>query len=346
MAAAGAELGGEVAIVGGGVAGALLALALRERAVEVLVIDAGGLSATAFSYGVIPGFPLDPSPLARLAAGAGQRWRQLQRHHGDLGWKPSRRWPLPLSRVDTLRWHERLGAVLSAAGVRRLPARVQALAPIDGGWRLSLAVGDMLDFQHLVLAAGAGSLALRPQLAPALGVSWAGVLALPPPAGGGGYPLRLPIRFQRLALEARAAALRQPEWVVDGGLVPWGAGGLLGQLSWFAPGATATDGPPPEVAEALLRQALAGAGAPLQGLAAASAPYRQMPVAFTPDGLPLVGPLAPGLWGFTGFRGAFAQVPMLAPLLAALIAGRAPEAEPAAQTLEQMGLGTGLRVGS
>ncbi len=336
-ASAGGEAAAAVGVVGGGLAGALLALALRERQEAVLLIDGGGPSATAFSYGVIPGFPLDPSPLARLAAGAGARWRQLQRRHGDLGWRPSRRWPLSFSQVDTVRWQERLGEVLAAAGVRRLRARVQAVAPVAGGWRLALAAGEPLELPRLVLAAGAGTLALRPELAPALAVSWAGVLALP--AAAAAYPLRLPSRFQRLAVEARAAALRHPEWVVDGGLVPWGPGGLLGQLSWFAPGATAAQGPPPEVAEAWLRQALSREGPPLEGLAAAAAPYQQIPVAFTPDGLPLVGELAPGLWVFSGFRGAFAQVPVLAPLLATALEGGDGEAQAAAAALASLGLG-------
>jgi glycine/D-amino acid oxidase-like deaminating enzyme len=311
-ASAGGEAAAAVGVVGGGLAGALLALALRERQEAVLLIDGGGPSATAFSYGVIPGFPLDPSPLARLAAGAGARWRQLQRRHGDLGWRPSRRWPLPFSQVDTVRWQERLGEVLAAAGVRRLRARVQALAPVAGGWRLALAAGEPLELPRLVLAAGAGTLALRPELAPALAVSWAGVLALP--AAAAAYPLRLPSRFQRLAVEARAAALRHPEWVVDGGLVPRGPGGLLGQP-------------------------LSREGPPLEGLAAAAAPYQQMPVAFTPDGLPLVGELAPGLWVFSGFRGAFAQVPVLAPLLAAALEGGDGEAQAAAAALARLGLG-------
>ena len=46
-------------------------------------------------------------------------------------------------------------------------------------------------------------------------------------------------------------------------------------------------------------------------------------MAFCTGGLPLVGPLpgAAGLWVFSGFSGAFAQVPVLAPLLADVIAG-------------------------
>lgn len=344
-AAVGATSGVEIGIVGGGLAGALLALALREHGVAVHLIDPGGPSATVFSYGVIPGFPLDASPLARLAASAGERWRQLQRCHGDLGWRPCRRWPLPLSQVDTVRLGERLEAVLAAAGVRRLRSRVLAAVPIAGGWRLPLADGEPLELSRVVLAAGAGTLALHPQLAPALGMNWAGVLALPPPAAGRAYPLRLPSRFRRLAVEARAAALQQPEWVVDCGLVPWGAGGLLGQLSWFAPAATVAQGPAAAAGEAVLRKALAAAGPPLEGWAEASAQYQQIPVAFTPDGLPLVGRLARGLWVFSGFRGAFAQVPVLAPLLAAAVGGRTVgQAQSATAALARLGLSSGALV--
>lgn len=327
-----------VGIVGGGLAGALLALALRERGMAVSLIDAGGASATSFSYGVIPGFPLDPSPLARLAAGAGSRWRELQRRHGDLGWRSRRRWSLPLSQVDTARLAERLEAVLAAAGVRQRRARVEAVAPLADHWRLTLGAGESLEIGQLVLAAGAGSLALCPELAPELGISWAGVLALPPPTGGGAYSLRLPSRFQRLAVEARAPALRQPEWVVDGGLVPWGTGGLLGQLSWFAPGGAAAIGPPPDQAEAWLRSSLAGGGPPLAALAGGPGRYQQLPVAFAPDGLPRVGRLAHGLWVFSGFRGAFAQVPVLAPLLAAAMGEGQADAQAAEAALGRLGL--------
>ncbi len=335
-----------VGIVGGGLAGALLSLALAERGVAVQLLDAGGPSATAFSYGVIPGFPLDPSTLARLAAGAGSRWRELQRRHGDLGWRPRRRWPLPLSQVDTARLSERLQAVLAAAGVRQRRARVEAVAPLAEGWRLTLGDGEILELGQLVLAAGAGSLALCPELAPDLGTSWAGVLALPSPVEGGSYALRLPSRFQRLAVEARAPSLRQPEWVVDAGLVPWGAGGLLGQLSWFAPGGAAAIGPAPEQAEAWLRGSLEGGGPPLAALAGGPGRYQQLPVAFAPDGLPRVGRLARGLWVFSGFRGAFAQVPVLAPLLAAAMGEGQSEVQAAESALARLGLVPSLRAQS
>ena len=81
-----------VVIVGGGLAGSLLALALREQGAAVELIDAAPAAelctATEISYGAMPGWPLLNTPLARLAAGASRRWRGLQRRHGELGWRP------------------------------------------------------------------------------------------------------------------------------------------------------------------------------------------------------------------------------------------------------------------
>jgi hypothetical protein len=334
-----------VGIIGGGLAGALLALALRERGLAVQLLVADGPRASFSSYGVIPGWPLEPSPLGRRAAGAARDWQQLQRSHGELGWRWRRRWPLPLSRVDTVRFAEGLERVLAAAGVPCRRARVAGLEPRALGWRLPLDGGGAVEVSEVVLAAGAGCQALGVPLPPVLGVSWAGVLELPPPPSGGAYPLRLPARLQRIALEARSATLQEAEWVVDPGLVPWGAGGLLGQLSWVAPGAAAGPGPDPTLAEFWLRRSVAAAApAPLATLAAEAGRYRQLPVAFCRDGLPLAGPLeAPGLWLFSGFRGAFAQVPVLAPLLAAAIAGGLEESEAARAELARLRVLPALR---
>lgn len=339
----------DVGIVGGGLAGALLALALRQRGAAVRLIGDGAPSATALSYGVVPGWPLEPSPLGRLAAGAGRRWRELQRRHGDLGWRPRRRWPLPLSQVDTGRLAARLGPALAAAGVETVRGRLAGLEPDGGGWRLKLAGGEALEAGQVVLAAGPGCQVLRSELAAVLGISWAGVLELPPLSSGAAYPLRLPSRFQRIALEGRSAGLDQAEWVVDAGLVPWGEGGLLGQLSWIAPGGAATGGEPdPRRAEGWLREALAVAPAPLAALAAARGRYHQVPVAFCRDGPPLAGPLAAaggleGLWLFSGFRGGFAQVPVLAPPLAAAIAGHPQDSGEALAELARYGVLPALR---
>ena len=95
-------------------------------------------------------WPLAPTPLARLAAGASKRWRFLQERHGDLGWRPCRLrlhgaaagwrplsawWPLPFAQVDSAVLAARLPLVLAAAGVRCKKGRVERLEPQAGaGW--------------------------------------------------------------------------------------------------------------------------------------------------------------------------------------------------------------------
>lgn len=348
-----------VVIVGGGVAGSLLALALRERGLPVTLLDAPAeaattgaplASATAISYGALPGWPLAPTPLARLAAGASRHWRQLQARHGDLGWRPqrlrlhaagaaagalSRLWPLPFAQVDTALLTTRLPACLVAAGVTLHPGAVARLVAgsgrdADSGpgtaspWWLELRDGGRLPAETLVLAAGAYCRQLWPTLPAALRGSWAAVLELADdPQGLGLAPgVWLPAAFARMALERRAADLHQPEWLVDGALVPWGAGALLGQHTLVRPAGVLGAAPVAGEVEQQLRQGLADQ-AWSRPLAASPGRLRQAAVAFCSEGLPLVGPVsgAPGLWLFSGFSAGFSQVPVLAPLLAAWIAG-------------------------
>ena len=354
-----------VVIVGAGLAGALLALALRERGQAVALIDAplgGSDAATAISYGALPGWPLAATPLARLAATAARRWRQLQHRHGDLGWRPRRLrlqgpgpavgalgglWPLPFSQVDTTVLSRRWPALLAAAGVEQQQARVEELqAPAAGGpWRLQLRRADgacsWLAADQVVLAAGAACHRLWPQLPPQLRNSWAAVLELQayPPALGRPRAW-LPSRFARVALEQRVEQLLQPQMVLDAGLVPRGDGALLGQLSWVGPGLDPEAAPAD--AEARLREQLgrdpwAAPLAPLPGR------LRLAPVAFCPGGKPLVGPVPgapPGLALFSGFSAGFSQVPVLAPLLADLLAAHGnPEREGAVrQSLQRLGV--------
>ncbi len=308
----------DVAVVGEGLAGGLLALELAGLGLQVQLLDgqtAQHPCASHWSYGAM-------APLA------GQDWLQLQRRHGELGWR--RTWfrplgpgalfggrlPLPCSRVDAPILERQLPLVLERAGVERRRARVERLLPPAGGqhlWRLQLEQqAHPLTARQVVLAAGAGCRALWPALPASLRVSWAGVLVLQPQPGGwpwaGPAAMRLPGRFTRLALEARAGALEEEAWQVDPGLLPWGERWLAGQISLVRPGLDAGAPPDAGLQEQRLRRALAPL---LPALAHWPGQFQQVPVSFCSDGQPLAGPVAgaPGLWTFAGFSAAFTAIP-------------------------------------
>ncbi|MDM7952798.1 MAG: FAD-dependent oxidoreductase [Cyanobium sp. CZS 25K] len=337
---------GRLTVVGGGLAGSLLALALVERGLGVTLVDAGEAMATSLSYGGVAWWAGAPGPLGRLLRQAPARWRRLEARHGFLGWRGCGLrlhggvWSTallrpPFAQVDSAVLMAALPRVLAAAGVQLLRGRVLGPPrPRAGGWRLELAPGGTHSADQVVLAAGAGCRRLAPALPERQRASWAGVLALParhalPPAAAGPWlrhasrrRIVQPRHWRRPALEGAAPALREERWIVDAGFAPWGEGLLLGQISLVRPGLDTGEAPAAAAMEVRLRQGLAGLD---PALAALPGPYRQVPVAFCTGGLPLVGPLpgAAGLWVFSGFGGAFAQVPVLAPLLADVIAGAA-----------------------
>jgi glycine/D-amino acid oxidase-like deaminating enzyme len=315
--------GKPVLIIGGGLAGSLLALALVEQGVAVQLLDGGGAEASRFSYGVMVGF-------------AGQ-WRRMQGRHGELGLRQRRIWPPAVAQVDTAVLWQRLPALLASLGVEICPGVVAALRPDPQGWRISLADGSEMLAPQLVLAAGAGCRRLWPELPAQLRSSWAGVLELcdwPVPCSG----LRLPGQMQRLRVERQVETLERQAWVVDAGLVPWGTGGLLGQLSLISPGLLLAEAPQPQQAEARLRQALLAS--PLAEFASLPGTWRQMQVAYSSSGIPLVGavPQAPGLWVFSGFSGAYASVPPLARGLALAMAADPVRAGRAQRALHRQGV--------
>jgi glycine/D-amino acid oxidase-like deaminating enzyme len=319
----------DVAIVGGGLAGSLLALELAGLGQRVQLFDDPAAShrcASYWSYGA-------------LAPQAGQRWQQLQRLHGDLGWRRSwfrplipgsllvGRLPLPCSRVSVQTLQVQLPLALERAGVERVAVRVDRLLQPAGDqhpWRLEFRQrAEPMQARQVVLAAGAGCRDLWPQLSNSLRVSWAGVLLLQPQPGGwpwaGVAPMRLPGVFSRLELEAGAAFLHKEAWRVDPGIVPWGQSWLAGQISLVRPGLVA--GPPPDAAlqEQRLRQALKQTA---PELAQWPADFHQVPVTFCTDGKALVGPVTgvERLWIFAGFSTAFTAIPAIAPRMAQAVA--------------------------
>lgn len=319
----------DVAIVGGGLAGSLLALELACLGQRVQLVDdsaAFDRCASCWSYGV-------------LAPQAGQRWQQLQHQHGDLGWRRSwfrplgpgallgGRLPLPCSRVAVQTLQAKLPLALERAGVERIAVRVDRLLQPDGHqypWRLQLWQRvESLQARQVVLAAGAGCRDLWPQLSNSLRVSWAGVLLLQPQPGGwpwaGVATMRLPGVFSRLEMEAGAASLSQDAWRVDPGIVPWGQSWLAGQISLVRPGLLAGSPPDAALQEQRLRQALSPIA---PALAHWPGDFHQVPVTFCPDGKAQVGPVpgAERLWIFAGFSAAFTSIPAIAPRMAQAIA--------------------------
>jgi glycine/D-amino acid oxidase-like deaminating enzyme len=128
----------------------------------------------------------------------------------------------------------------------------------------------------------------------------------------------MPKGGKRQELEGRAESLEAEEWIVDAGLAPRGEGLLLGQTTLVRPGGHLGIPPDPAPLEAALRQELVDLWPASAGRLAR---FHQVPVAFTPSGVPLAGPVAntEGLWAFSGFSGPYALVPPLAPMLAAAI---------------------------
>jgi glycine/D-amino acid oxidase-like deaminating enzyme len=256
--------------------------------------------------------------LPELARRGGIAWRPdvavLALEGRDTGW---------LLRLDPLRPHCGDG---DRAAAERAPAAEpnDKAAPIPGRHPAAEWTAD-----QVVLAAGAGCRRLWPGLAPRLRCSWAGVLDLEAlPLGGSPWlePLRhgalvLPRRWRRPALEARAAELERQAWIVDPGLVPRGAGALLGQISLVRPQIDPQPPPDPTWMEERLRRGLAQLD---PALAALTGRYRQVPVPFCVDGQPLLGPVddAPGLWICTGFSAPFGSLPRQAQVLAAAVLAR------------------------
>ena len=341
-------------VVGAGLAGSLLALALARRGVNVGLVGSVQPSATVLSYGGLPWSALRP-------------WRQLEQWHGPLGLRRSRLvlhgWPgplrllparlqalptapLPFFRVDAPTLAAALPGALERAGISRWEGSVSRieLRPGGGWWTIGadgVPIGPGSDrgaivrpsvAPQLVLAAGAANPNLWSDLPERLRFSWAGVIELDAAAldqEQRHHPwlqqvlrgrIVQPLHLRRPPLEAGAASLVGERWIVDAGLAPSGDRILMGQITLV--GAHLDPGQPPDPAtmEARLRAGLQELDPQLASLPGT---YRQVPVSFCLGGSPLAGPVdnAPGLWMFSGFSGAFAVVPSLAESLAERLVG-------------------------
>lgn len=218
MAGPGGLASDPVVVVGAGLTGGLIALALARLGLTVIQVAPPSQDSDASAFGAsVTGATATALSYGSLSPGTtGRAWRNLERLHGTLGWTAcglklhdrgwlGRRLTLPASRVDGPTLMAALPRALAAAGVRQRPALVQGLeAGAAGGWRLRLLdlpptnqrqrpqgepqgepqrwkpplAASILEARQVVLAAGAGCLDLWPPLARQLGISWAGVLAL------------------------------------------------------------------------------------------------------------------------------------------------------------------------
>ena len=92
-------------LLGAGLSGGLLALALAELGVKVEL--AGGSladSATGWSYGGVPWWAGAANPLGELLATAPRCWDQLQQRHGDLGLRLAQLWLHWSEQAPSRRW--------------------------------------------------------------------------------------------------------------------------------------------------------------------------------------------------------------------------------------------------
>ncbi|MCX5968130.1 MAG: FAD-binding oxidoreductase [Cyanobacteria bacterium] len=209
-----ATAAGDVLVIGGGLAGSLTALALRQQGLAVTVVAPAQQTIASFcSYGGVSGWPALPGSLGEAMVRASDCWQALEQRHGPLGWQRCRlslhwseaeadaalplaerlraqvpdsqllpgRLSLPFGRVDGPVLAQALPLALEGAGVGRIEGQVERLEALPAaGWRLWLAAGDPLEANQVLLAAGPASSGLWPAASgtESLGMSWSGALEL------------------------------------------------------------------------------------------------------------------------------------------------------------------------
>ena len=137
--------GSRFLLLGAGLVGGLLAIALAEQGAEVVLSGAGpSSSATAISYGGVPWWAGAKTELGLLQKQAPEQWQRLEQRYGDLG----------LHKAELLlHWHAALGEA----------ALQQALAVIPQGLH-RLSGAELQEYEPLLAGAALGGAVVLPYL--------------------------------------------------------------------------------------------------------------------------------------------------------------------------------------
>ncbi len=286
----------DIVVLGAGALGLAVAAELRARGRDVRVVDPGGANASSVAAGMIAPameslldpWDADPAGRANLLRQARDLWPDFAARHGIALVRDGVDWigedPEGVeARLDALGfaagrtaagvfcpedWRVDPADSLAALGdgLERIAGRAVAVAPIDGGWRVTLEDGKVLSARQGVLATGTTFPALPEAAARAVGT----VSAI----GG------------RLAFTPRALVER-PARFNGGYLVPMGEGTVIGatmEVGGLAGDAAALQ-------DGLLERARQALGQDDLG----PMEWRTGVRGATADGLPLTGAVVPGL---------------------------------------------------
>ena len=137
--------GARFLLLGAGLVGGLLAIALAEQGAEVVLSGAGpSSSATAISYGGVPWWAGAKTELGLLQKQAPEQWQRLEQRYGDLG----------LHKAELLlHWQAALGEA----------ALQQALAVIPQGLH-RLSGAELQEYEPLLAGAALGGAVVLPYL--------------------------------------------------------------------------------------------------------------------------------------------------------------------------------------
>ena len=315
---------GRVAIVGGGVAGASLARALRAESVEALLVEAEAPGAGASGNPaalVTPRFDAGGGPQAELFAQAFERAVALYEREAPDAVIARGALQLEAGERDAGRFDRIVGQPLWAEGaLERLPGQGMAIRDgltVEPAAALSAFLGDTPMIRAAVARIEAAPDGWRLIDADGRTIAVAGAVALAAGWGLAGLRPDLPLRPARGQASFVTSAERPAAAAWGGYVIPTRDGFLFGAT--FDRGDAGVERRAEDDARNLAtlaerRPALAASVGKVEGRARVRAT--------TPDHLPACGELEPGLWvlGGLGSRG-FTTAPLLAEHLAARLAG-------------------------